>query len=152
MRTACNAIKSGTNYGICFTSGDVAGQLFAVLPNCFGDTFYFNCTVSGDMNGVIHWRVDKKKGCLLPHTTIHDRPCWPGSPFMATTEIGFGTDATSFSSTLSGTASSTLDGTLVECFGPAFSRDARNMVGNSTLHIIGQMCYFLGSLHRIETG
>ena len=51
---------------------------------------------------------------------------------------GFGTSATSFTSTLSGTATPALNGTLVECFGPALSRDAGNVVGNSTLQIVGQ--------------
>ena len=48
------------------------------------------------------------------------------------------TNVTSFPSTLSGTMRVLLDGTLVECFGPAFSRVAANMVGNSTLHVLGQ--------------
>ena len=39
---------------------------------------------------------------------------------------------TSTSSTICGR-----NGTLVECFGPALSRAAGNMVGNSTLQIIG---------------
>ena len=135
--------KKGKNkhYNISFTAGDVAGQLSAVLPSCFGDTFTFNCTVTGDMNGAIHWKVNNQE-CLLPHSTVHDRPCWSGSPFRATTGIGFGTSATSYSSTLSGTATSTLDGTLVECFGPDFSRHPGNMVGNRTLQIIGQTCIF----------
>jgi len=53
--------------------------------------------------------------------------------------IGFGlNDANSFSSTLSGTATSTLDSTLVECFGPDANIDTENMIGNSTLQILGQ--------------
>ena len=54
-------------------------------------------------------------------------PCWSGSPFIVTTGTGFGTSATSFSSTLSGTATSELNGTLVECFGPVLSRNAGNI-------------------------
>ena len=46
-------------------------------------------------------------------------------------------DATSFTSTLSGTADSALNGTLVECFGPANNVDPENMVGSSTLRILG---------------
>ena len=53
----------------------------------------------------------------------------------------FGTNASSYSSTLTGTATPTMDGTLIECFGPAFSRDFGNMVGNSTLQILGQLTY-----------
>ena len=144
--------RQNKQHSISFNSGDVAGQLSAVLPNCFGDTFTFNCTVTGDMDGVIHWKVDNKE-CILPHSTMHDRPCWSGSPFRATTGIGFGTNTSFYSSTLSGTASSTLDGTLVECFGPDFSRDTENMVGNRTLQIIGQICIFsVASLLFVEPG
>ena len=77
--------------------------------------------------------------CSLVHNTADDpSPCGSGSPFTVTTGTGFGTSATSFSSTLSGTATPELNGTLVECFGPAFSRDAGNMVGRSTVQIFGQ--------------
>ena len=77
--------------------------------------------------------------CSLVHSTADDPgPCGSGSPFTVTTGTGFKTSGTSFSSTLSGTATSELDGTLVECFGPDFSRDADNMVGNSTLQILSQ--------------
>ena len=77
--------------------------------------------------------------CSLVHNTADlPGPCGSGSPFTATSGTGFGTSATSFSSTLTGTATSELDGTLVECFGPAFSRDAGNRVGGSTLQIVGQ--------------
>ena len=65
-------------------------------------------------------------------------PCGAGSPFTVVTKTGFGTSGTSFSSTLSGYSTSELDGTLFECFGPAFSRDAKNMVGSSALQILGQ--------------
>ena len=77
--------------------------------------------------------------CSLPHSTPNDpRPCGSGSPFTVTTGTGFGTNATSFSSTLSGTAIPALDGTLVECFGRDVGQDVGNMVGNSTLQILGQ--------------
>ena len=77
--------------------------------------------------------------CPQAHSTADDPgPCGTGSPFTVTTGSEFGTSATSFSSTLSATATSKLNGTLVECFGPALSRDAENMVGNSTLQILGQ--------------
>ena len=51
---------------------------------------------------------------------------------------GFGTSPTSFSSTLSGTATPALNGTLVECFGPSLDRDARNMVGGNILQLTCQ--------------
>ena len=64
--------------------------------------------------------------------------CGPGSAFIAIPGTGFGTSATSFSSTLSGIATSELNGTLVECFGPDLSRDAENRVGGNRLQILGQ--------------
>ena len=80
---------------------------------------------------------------LLQSTVDAPHPCGSGSPFTVTPETGFGTSATSFSSTLTGTATPTLDGTMVECFGPALSRDAENRVGNSILQIIGQYMFSL---------
>ena len=77
--------------------------------------------------------------CSLTHSTVDGpRPCRTGSPFTITTGTGFGMNATSFSSTLSGTATSVLDDTLVECFGPGLARDATNTVGKSMLQILGQ--------------
>ena len=75
---------------------------------------------------------------LLHNTASAPGPCGSGSPFIVTTGTGFGTGATSFSSTLSGTATLALDGTLVECFGPGLARDAENRVGGSTLQILGK--------------
>ena len=122
-----------------FISGDVSAQLTAAPPTCPGETFSFRCTVTGDRNGITIWRVGGSSECSLVHNTADDpSPCGFGSPFTITTETGFGTSATSFTSTLSGTATLALNGTLVECFGPAFSRDAGNMVGNSRLQILGQ--------------
>ena len=119
--------------------GVVAGQFTAPPPTCPGNTFTFRCTVTGDINGITIWRVGGSSECSLVHNTADDfGPCGSGSPFIVTTGTGFGTSATSFSSTLSGTTTSALNDTLVECFGPAFSRDAGNMVGNSTLQILGQ--------------
>ena len=73
-----------------------------------------------------------------------DRSCANGnsSDFTVTTGTGFGTNATSFSSTLSGTATPALNGTLVECSG-MLPRDAEIMVGNSTLQILGQYHVFI---------
>ena len=84
------------------------------------------------------WRVNGSEECILPHSTFSGpRACGYGSPFIAVSETGFGTNATLFSSTLSGIATSRLDGTLVECFGPDFSRDVSNRVGDSILHVLG---------------
>ena len=92
------------------------------------------------MNGITIWRVNGGSDCTLPHSTAGlPRHCGSDNIFIATTESGFGVaSATSFTSTLSGTASPTLNGTLVECFGPAFSRVAGNRVGNSALQILGR--------------
>ena len=75
--------------------------------------------------------------CVLQHGSTSPT-CEPSDAFTARSRTGFGTNATSFSSTLSGTANTTLNGTLVECFGPANNVDPGNRVGDSTLlYIIG---------------
>ena len=76
--------------------------------------------------------------CSLLHSKANSPgPCGT-SPFIVTTETGFGTSSTSFSSTLSGNA---LNSAVVECFGPRLARDAENRVGISTLQIVGQYQY-----------
>ena len=60
---------------------------------------------------------------------------------MATSGSLFGTSATSYSSTLSGTATLELNGTLIECFGPHLNRDPGNRVGDSTLQILGEYIF-----------
>ena len=128
-------------------SGNVTGQFTAPSPTCPGDTFTFRCNVTGDMRGITIWRVGIE--CILTHSTTNaPTPCGSGSPFMAATGTGFGTSATSFISTLSGTAVPALNGTLVECFGPTFSRNAWNMIGNGTLQIIGQL-YLYSLTHSV---
>ena len=83
--------------------------------------------------------MNGSKECSLLHTkTSAPVPCWTDSPFTVATGTGFGTSTASFSSTLSGTATPALNGTLVKCFGPDLNRTAENMVGNSTLQILGQ--------------
>ena len=126
---------------LIFPPGDVAGQFTAAPPTCPGDTFTFRCTVTGDRNGVTIWRVGGSSECIFSHSTPGATSmCGPGGVFKARIGTGFGP---SFSSTLSGTATSTLDDTLVECFGPALSRDAGNRVGGSILQISGQFLLFL---------
>ena len=137
-------ITSGYNFN---SLGDVAAQFTAAPPTCPGDNFTFRCTVTGDRDGVTIWRVGGRSSeCLLAHNTAGASvPCGSTSPFTATPGTGFGTtSATSFTSTLSGTAAPTLDETLVECFGPALSRDAENRVGNGLLQISGQ---YYAALH-----
>ena len=128
---------------IFYPPGDVSGQFIPAPPTCPNGSFIFECTI-GRMNGITMWRVNGSEECILPHSTFSGpRACGSGSPFIAVSGTRFGTSATLFSSTLSGIATSRLDGTLVECFGPDFSRDAANMVGNNTLQIIGWSCISL---------
>ena len=118
------------------SSGDAAGQFSPASPTCPADAFTFGCTVFGNMSGITTWRVGTE--CVLVHRSTPSSLCGLDNAFKARSGTGFGTSATSFSSTLSGTGDSTLNGTLVECFGPANSVDPGNLVGNSTLKILGQ--------------
>ena len=97
------------------------------------------------MNGITIWRVGGgSTECTLLHSTVDGpRPCRTGSPFTVTTGTGFGMNATSYSSTLSGTATPGLNSTLVECLGPALPRKPGNRVGGSTLQTIGQYMFSL---------
>ena len=132
-------------YNISYVSGDVAGQLTAPPPTCPGDTFTFRCTVGGVMTGTTIWRVGGSSSssnlCALSHlTTGPASTCMPSGTsylFTAMSESGFGGNGP-FTSTLSATADPVLDGTLVECFGPASTLDSGNRVGNSTIQIVGQ--------------
>ena len=118
--------------------GDVTGQFTAPPPTCPGDTFTFRCNVTGDMSGVTIWRVGGSSECVLTHSTAGaTATCGSGSAFRARPGAEFGTSAAFYSSTLSGTATSALNGTLVECFGPDLVREPRNRVGESTLKILG---------------
>jgi len=117
--------------------GDVGGQFTAAPATCPSDTITFRCTVTGDNSGTTFWRVGGSGGftCILLHSTpTVNTTCGPGQVFTARFDTA---NATSFSSTLSGTATTELDGTLVECFGPAFSLGAGNRVGNSIVQTIG---------------
>ena len=62
--------------------------------------------------------------------------------FRARPVRGFGTNVTSFSSSLNVTASSTIDGIVFECFGPDNKVNPGNRVGSSTLQIIGREVFF----------
>ena len=79
--------------------------------------------------------------CSLTHRSTSDDTCGTNDAFIATPHTGFARNASSFLSTLSGTGNLTLNGTLIECFGPANNLDLGNMVGSSILQIIGQ-CVF----------
>ena len=120
--------------------GDVIAQLTAAPPTCPGNIFTFKCNVTGDVNGVTLWRVGGSKECLLSHSTAGASSiCGLGNTaFTATSRTGFGTSAFYFISTMSVMASPTLNGTLVECFGPAFSKEDGNIVGRSTLQLTCQ--------------
>ena len=95
------------------------------------------------MSGTTLWRVNGSSNlCSLSHFSTGDATCEPNgrnNVFTARPGSGFGpgTTATSFLSTLSGTATLALNGTLVECFGPAIDVDPWNRVGISATLIVG---------------
>ena len=104
---------------------------------CFGGTFTFTCNVTGDMTGFTTWRVGGNSVCTLSHASAGNTAhCGSQNAFTATSGPGFGTNSSSFSSALSGTANSTLNGTLVECFGPRLDYSIENMVGHKTLRTL----------------
>ena len=120
-------------------SGDVAGQLTVAPFTCPDDTFTFTCNVTGGVTGFTTWRVGGRSECVLVHRSSSSSICGPGHVFTANSGAEFGpeTSATSFTSTLSGTAAPALNGTLVECFGPANNVNPGNLVGNTNLIVIG---------------
>ena len=77
--------------------------------------------------------------CSLLHSTANRRMCGPNNTFTATPGSGFGMNAISFSSTLTGTATLLLDDTVIECFGPGTTVTFGNRVGNSTLQVLGML-------------
>ena len=107
---------------------------------------------------VTTWRVNGSSECPLIHSSSSvTSTCGAGIAFMATAGTGFGTSATSFSSTLSDTATPELDGTLIECFGPGTrGGDLGNRVGDSAIHVLGQQrsytCYSIVCDHIQCTG
>ena len=133
----CNTCQSNH----CSCPGDVAGQFTPAPPTCPDDSFTFTCNVTGDINGFTTWRLDSGSSeCVLVHRSSSSTVCGLGYGLTAISEAGFGpgTSATSFVSTLSGTADPALNGTLVECFGPANNVNSGNLVGSATLQILGQ--------------
>ena len=86
--------------------------------------------------------------CNLFHRSNFSSICGPSDSFTARPGSGFGT-ITSFTSTLSGTADPELNGTLVECFGPANNVDPGNRINGSNLEILGKYYRVLQHLmHR----
>jgi len=137
----CDTLRITDTMYVCIkcSPGDVAVQFTAAPPTCPGDTFTFRCTVTGDMSGLTIWRVNGSSSlCILSHTSTSSTTCGPNNDFRAIPGTGFGSNTTFYSSTLSGTATLAMDGTLVECFGPANNVDSENRVGGSTLQILGQ--------------
>ena len=92
------------------------------------------------MSGTTLWRVARvtTRECPLLHRLTSTSICGPNDAFTAASGNGFATNGPSFSSTLSGTASPGLSGTLVECFGPVNNAAPGNRVSGSTLQILGQ--------------
>ena len=125
----------------CSSSGAVAGQFTPAPPTCPDNTFNFTCNVTGDMNGTTTWRVGGSSECHLVHRTGPlTSICGPDNNFTANSGAGFdsGTPATYFTSTLSGTAYPALNGTLVECFGPANNVTLEDLIGEDILKLKGQ--------------
>ena len=93
------------------------------------------------MSGITIWRVNRSSECPLSHiSTTSSTICGPSTAFIAKPGTGYGTHATSFTSTLSGTADPALNGTLVECFGPDNNIDPGNRVDIGTLQMLGKDC------------
>ena len=126
-------------FHVLFSPGDATGQLTGPPPTCPGGIFTFICTVTSDINGITIWRVNSSNSnlCVLSHIlTGTISTCGTSHLFTAISETGFGANGP-FTSTLSATADPVLDGTLVECFGPAATVDPGNKVGSSTIQIVG---------------
>lgn len=115
---------------------DVAGQFTAPPSTCPCDTITFECIVAGNASGATFWCLDNASSvCTLVHDNISDTNICRGFSAMFAIE---NTSNTSFSTSLSGTATPALNGTWVECFGPSHRGP---IVGNSTIQIVGQ--YYL---------
>ena len=86
------------------------------------------------------WRVGGNylNRCVLFHGRTASSTCGPGNHFVAVPETGFGTNATSFSSVLSRTATPASDGTLIECLGLGSGGHPVDKVGESIIHVLGQ--------------
>jgi len=88
------------------------------------------------------WRVGGSNldTCVLFHGRTASSTCEPGNHFVAVPETGFGTNATSFSSVLSHTATRASDGTQIECLGLGSGGHLVHMdeVGESIIHVLGQ--------------
>ena len=81
--------------------------------------------------GVIVWTVGRSSECNLTLTLFETGTCEPGGVSAMVTIPSLNDPY--LESTLSGTATTALDGTPVECFGP----NAENMVGKGILQIVG---------------
>ena len=138
--------------GNYFYTGNVAEQFNAAPLICPGETFIFRCTVTGNMRGVTTWLVNGSIECNLLHRYNFSSICGPSDSFTARPGIGFGTLAISYSSTLSGTATHALNGTLVECFGPANIIEPANRINGSTLEMLGRYCNTQFVAIRLKTG
>ena len=88
------------------------------------------------MSGITIWRVDGSTDCPLLHRSATSTTIC-NYTFTAKPGTGYGTGATSFTSTLSVTADPALNGTLVECFGPGNNVEPENKIDEGTLQILG---------------
>ena len=124
-----------------FLSGDVAAQFTAAPPTCPGGTFTFRCTVTGDRNGYTIWRVGGSSGHIFSLSTVGAvSTCGPGNTLTARSGTGFGGSGASYSSTLSGTATSALNGSYTGrvLWTRLCQKCWEHMVGSTTLQLSGQ--------------
>ena len=140
--STCNTIAFSDHIRwLCFAPDNVAGQFTAAPSTCPGDAFTFSCTVVGNMSGYTIWRINGSTKCHLLHRSkTSSTICHPSISFTAMPGTGYGTSAIFFTSTLSGTADPALNGTLVECFGPANNVDPGNRIDEGSLQILSKYC------------
>ena len=90
------------------------------------------------MSGITTWRVNGSIECILAHRSNSFSLCGLSDRFTARSGTGFGTSGPSYTSKLSGTVDSTMNGTLVECFGPDNNIDPGNRINGSNLEILSK--------------
>ncbi len=135
-----------------FTADAALASFSPSVPNyyvCPNEEITFNCSVvdGGQPSPVTAWRISSMFSCVILHSFGDPLMCGPDDEFMA--ELGTA-DGDCYPSTLSVTATFSLNGTFVQCFGPLDNVE----VGNTTLRILGESAthmytYFIRYLHTV---